>query len=96
MGKPRKDVRNSVLLTVELSDHALGTLTFRARDLGKSGVFLERTDRSTPLPAVGSKVHLTIKWPLETDVPPVKVEANIIRQEDDGVGARFVLPLATV
>lgn len=87
----RKDSRDSVSFDVELVDGALGTLTFRARDFSKSGIFLERTDPSTPLPAVGAKVCLTIRWPFETDMAPLEVEAHIVRQEDDGVGARFII-----
>ncbi len=91
MENRRTDVRDPVSLMVELVDGALGTLTFRARDYSKSGLFLERTDPSTPLPAVGARVHLTIRWPLETEIPPIEVEADIIREEDNGVGVRLIL-----
>lgn len=89
--KNRIDIRDAVSLNVELIDPALGILTFSARDFSKSGVFLERTDPSTPLPAVGSTVHLTIKWPLESDASPVEIDANIVRQADDGVAVRFII-----
>lgn len=87
----RIDFRDSVSLVVQLVDPVLGVLTFRARDFSKSGAFLERTDPSTPLPAVGTKVHLTIKWPLTPDGSPVEVDADILRQEDNGVAARFII-----
>ncbi len=87
----RIDFRDLVSLVVQLVDPALGILTFRARDLSKSGAFLERTDPSTPLSAVGTKVHLTIKSPLGPDGSPVEVDANIVRQGDDGVAARFII-----
>jgi uncharacterized membrane protein YfbV (UPF0208 family) len=34
-------------------------------------------------------IHLTFKWPMETKIPPVQVEARVIRQTDDGVGVQF-------
>ncbi len=87
----RKHIRESVTFTVELTDGVLGKQTFQARNFSKSGIFLERTDSSTPLPPVGAKVHLVIKWPMESELAPLEVDADITRQEDDGVGARFVI-----
>jgi hypothetical protein len=87
----RKDFRDPVVFTVELVDGVLGTLTFQARNMSKSGAFLERTEPSMPLPAVGATVHLIIKWPLESELAPVKLDADIVRQEDNGVGVRFVV-----
>ena len=51
--------------------------------------FLKRRDNTTPLPAVGTAIHLVFRWPMETKIPPVHVEAKVIRQTEDGVGVQF-------
>jgi len=36
-------------------------------------------------------IQITFRWPLETHMPPVKVEAKVVRQTGDGIGVRFEL-----
>ena len=87
----REHTRNSVTISVELTDGINAVSTFTARDFSPTGAFLEKNEADTPLPAIDSKVHLKIMWPLETHILPVEVEADVRRVADDGVGVSFVI-----
>jgi len=85
----RLDPRHGTRLVAEVEDPRLGALAFTATGFSRTGAFLQRIGREVPLPAVGSIVQLTLHWPIETHIPPVRVEAEVIRQAEDGVGVRF-------
>ena len=71
-------------------DHAEhGSLVFTASGFSRTGAFLRRHEHETPLPLVGSVIQLVFHWPLETKIPPVRVEAKVIRRTEDGVGVQF-------
>jgi hypothetical protein len=85
----RMDPRHSANVEAIVDDPQRGPLQFTARGFSRTGAFLQRRDADTPLPAVGETIHLMFKWPLETQIPPVKVEARVVRQTADGVGVQF-------
>ncbi|MDH5648779.1 MAG: PilZ domain-containing protein [Gammaproteobacteria bacterium] len=76
-----------ILVDVILPDG--NTVTMRARDLSRTGTFLEKMEASDPMPTAGSKIHLTIKWPIETAAPAVQVTADVMRETEEGVGVQF-------
>jgi len=85
----RSDPRMSTRLEATINDGRNGTLAFTASGFSRTGAFLLRRDKATALPAVGSVVQLAIHWPLETKLKPVRVEAKVIRQTEDGIGVQF-------
>lgn len=87
----RMDQRLTTRLDATVEDAERGTLHFTTSGFSRSGAFLKRRDDATPLPAVGAVVQIVFRWPLETHMPPVRVEATVVRHADDGVGVRFQL-----
>lgn len=85
----RLDQRLTTRLEAIVEDDAHGTLVFTTSGFSRSGAFLKRRDEQTVLPPVGSMVKITFRWPLETHMPPVQVEAKVVRHGEDGVGVRF-------
>lgn len=85
----REMLRNSVTMIVEMTDNDQITKKYTARNFSTDGAFLEKTEKSTSLPEVGSKVQLRISWPLETHLNPVEISAEVIHAVDDGVGVSF-------
>jgi hypothetical protein len=84
-GDPRYPAR--VEVTVEDAQH--GKLSFTASGMSRTGAFLRRRDSGTPLPLIGNVVKLSFNWPIETHIPPLKVEAKVVRQTNDGIGVLF-------
>jgi hypothetical protein len=85
----RMDERLTTRLDAAVEDAVHGTLVFTTSGFSRSGAFLRRRDAATPLPVVGSVIKIVFSWPLETQMPPVRVEATVVRQAEDGVGVRF-------
>lgn len=85
----RIDPRMGTRLQAIVQDAKYGALAFTASGFSRTGAFLQRRDDTTPLPAIGSVIQLSIHWPLETKLKPVRVEAKVIRQTEDGVGVQF-------
>ena len=85
----RLDQRLTTRLEAVVQDGVHGTLVFTTSGFSRSGAFLRRRDDKTALPSVGAVIHITFRWPLETNMPPVQVEAKVVRHADDGVGVRF-------
>lgn len=85
----RADPRLATQLRAVIDSAEHGTLTFTAKGFNRSGAFLERRDRDTALPAVGSVVRVVFHWPLETHMAPVRVEATVIHHAPDGMGIKF-------
>lgn len=85
----RIEPRYPARLEAVVEDTEHGKLTFTASGFSRAGAFLRRRDNDTPLPSIGSIVKLSFIWPLETQIPPVRVEATIVRHTEDGVGVQF-------
>ncbi|HEX9810841.1 MAG TPA: PilZ domain-containing protein [Burkholderiales bacterium] len=85
----RLDQRLTTRLEAIVEDDANGSLVFTTSGFSRSGAFLRRRDEHTALPPIGSVIQITFRWPLETHMPPVQVEATVVRHTDDGVGVRF-------
>lgn len=85
----RLDPRLATRLTAIIEHSQHGSLAFTASGFSRTGAFLQRLDNSTPLPTVGETVKLVFNWPLETKIPPVRVEAKVMRLADDGIGVQF-------
>jgi hypothetical protein len=85
----RLDPRISTRIDAVVDDAQHGSLVFTASGFSRTGAFLRRREPGTPLPVVGSVIQLVFNWPLETKIPPVRVEAKVIRQTEDGVGVLF-------
>lgn len=85
----RVDERLTTRLDATVEDATRGPLVFTTSGFSRSGAFLRRRDAATPLPDIGSVIKIVFSWPLETNMPPVRVEATVVRQTDDGVGVRF-------
>lgn len=89
----RLDQRLTTRLEAVVDDAVHGPLLFVTSGFSRSGAFLRRRDTTTPLPVVGSLIKILFRWPLDTQMPPVQVEATVVRQADDGVGVRFEIAL---
>ena len=61
----------------------------RARDLSRNGIFLEQLNTGDSVPELGEKIQLTIRWPIETAAPSIKVTAEVMRVADEGIGVQF-------
>ena len=85
----RTDPRLMTRLEAIIEDAEHGSLVFLASGFSRTGAFLQRRDRSAPLPTIGSTVHIVFHWPLETQMAPVRVEARVVRQTEEGVGVQF-------
>lgn len=85
----RVDPRLATRLEAIVDDVRYGALTFTASGFSRSGAFLQRRDNGTPLPMIGSLIQIVFRWPLETHIPPVRVEAKVVRQTDNGIGVHF-------
>jgi hypothetical protein len=85
----RLDPRITTRIDAIVDDAEHGSLVFTASGFSRTGAFLRRREHDTPLPLVGSVIRLVFHWPLETKIPPVRVEAKVIRRTDDGVGVLF-------
>ena len=85
----RLDQRLTTRLEAIVDDGANGTLVFTTSGFSRSGAFLRRRDELTALPPIGSVIRITFRWPLDTQMPPVKIEAKVVRHASDGVGVRF-------
>lgn len=77
------------LISAIIEDPAHGALVFTADAFSRTGAFLRRLDKSTPLPQVGDIIKLVLRWPVETRVQPVRVEAKVVRLTEHGVGVQF-------
>lgn len=91
----RLDPRENTRLEAVVRDAQHGTLVFTAGRFSRTGAFLTPRDPATPLPAVGATIRLTFHWPLQTEIPPVEVDAKVVRQTDDGVGVQFDISSVT-
>lgn len=85
----RLDPRIGTRLAAIIEDAQHGSLIFTASGFSRTGAFLQRLDKDTPLPAINSVVQLVFHWPLETKMPPVRVEAKVMRHTSEGVGVQF-------
>lgn len=85
----RLDTRITTRIDAVVDDPVHGSLIFTASGFSRTGAFLQRREANTPLPAIGNTIRLVFQWPLETKIPPVRVEARVIRQTENGVGVQF-------
>ncbi len=85
----RTDYRDRVQIIVDIVRSDGSAFEMRARDLSRSGTFLEQLNAGDPVPELGEKVQLTIRWPIETAAPSIKVTAEVMRVTDDGIGVQF-------
>lgn len=85
----REDARLATHIEAVIDDARYQSLVFTASGFSRTGAFLQRREGTVPLPAVGSAIRLVFRWPLETAIPPVRVDARVVRQTDDGVGVQF-------
>lgn len=85
----RLDQRITSRLEAVVEYGAHGPTVFTTCGFSRSGAFLRRRDNTLPLPPIGSVINILFRWPLETQMPPVRVEATVVRHGDDGVGVRF-------
>lgn len=88
-GDRRSDPRTATRIEAVIDDARYGSLVFTAGGFSRTGAFLQRRDDGALLPPVGDVIPLVFRWPLETRIPPVRVEAKVIRRNDDGVGVQF-------
>lgn len=77
------------LISAMVEDPVHGALVFTADAFSRTGAFLRRLDKSTPLPAVGDIIKLVLRWPIETKMQPVRVDAKVVRKAENGVGVQF-------
>lgn len=85
----REDERLATRIDAVIDDVRYLSLVFTASGFSRTGAFLQRREGTGALPAVGSTIRLIFRWPLETNMPPVRVDAKVMRQTDDGVGVQF-------
>jgi len=85
----REHERMPISVVAEVSSDADEMTRFQVTDLSKTGAFLIKDKADSKSPAVGSRVHLKLVWPMDTDTPPLEVEADVMRVTDDGIGVQF-------
>lgn len=85
----REDERLATRIEAIIDDVRYQSLVFTASGFSRTGAFLQRREGTQPLPQVGSAIRLVFRWPLETEMPPVRVDAKVVRQTGDGVGVQF-------
>ena len=85
----REHERMPISVVAEVSSGSNGTTRFQVIDLSKTGAFLIKEDSSSESPEVGTRVHLKLTWPMDTDTPPLEVEADVMRVTDEGIGVQF-------
>ena len=78
-----------ISVVAEVSSDANGTTTFQVIDLSKTGAFLIKEDAGSESPEVGARIRLRLTWPMDTDTPPLEVEADVMRVTDQGIGVQF-------
>jgi hypothetical protein len=77
------------LISAIVEDPEHGALVFTADAFSRTGAFLRRLDKLTPLPKVGDIIKLVLRWPVETRMHPVHVDAKVVRLTEYGVGVQF-------
>ncbi|HKQ29961.1 MAG TPA: PilZ domain-containing protein [Burkholderiales bacterium] len=85
----RAEPRYPARLEAIVDDTQHGRLVFTASGFSRTGAFLRRRDSGTPLPRIGGTIKLSFNWPIETHIPPVLVEAKVVRHTNDGIGVQF-------
>jgi len=85
----RAEPRYPARLEAVVQDAQHGQLVFMASGFSRNGAFLRRRDSGTPLPMIGNVIKISFNWPIETNIPPVTVEAKVVRQTNEGVGVQF-------
>lgn len=85
----RTEPRYPARLEATVDDGQYGKLNFTASGFSRTGAFLRRRDSGTPLPMIGAVIKLSFNWPIETHIPPLTIEAKVIRHTNDGVGVQF-------
>src|SRR5687767_7675319 len=89
----RLDPRYDTRIEATVDDPKYGKLFFTTTEFSRTGALLLPRDKKLPMPAIGSVVNLVLHWPLETQMPPVRLEAKVIHQRDEGIGVRFELKI---
>jgi hypothetical protein len=88
----RLDPRYNTRVEATIEDSKYESIVFTTSGFSRTGAFLQpRQNTTAPLPMVGTIIKLIFHWPLETHMPPIRVEAKVIRQTSDGIGVRFEL-----
>ena len=85
----REHERMPISVIAEVSTDGAVLTKFQVTDLSKTGAFLIREDGATDGPEIGSRVRLKLVWPMDTDTPPLEVDAEVMRVTDDGIGVQF-------
>lgn len=85
----REHERMPISVVAEVSNDTSGTIKFQVTDLSKTGAFLIKEDGSGDSPAVGARIRLKLVWPMDTDTPPLEVDADVMRVTDEGIGVQF-------
>lgn len=85
----RSNPRLATRIQAVIEDTEHGSLVFTASGFSRTGAFLKPRDYHAQLPRSGSVVQLVFHWPLETHIPPVRVEATVIHQNEQGLGVKF-------
>ncbi|MGW8247580.1 MAG: PilZ domain-containing protein [Acidiferrobacterales bacterium] len=85
----REHERMPISVVAEVISDTSGTTRFQVTDLSKTGAFLIRENVDGDSPAVGARVRLKLVWPMDTDTPPLEVDADVMRVTDEGIGVQF-------
>ena len=87
----RSEPRYPTQVVATIEDAQYKSTTFTTNGFSRTGAFLQPSEAGTPLPPVGTVINLVLHWPIDTDMPPVRLEARVIHQTEHGVGVRFQL-----
>lgn len=86
----RAHERMSINVVAEVSCDSMQPCTYQVTDLSKTGAYLIKSDPGMANPEVGKRIHLKLSWPMDPQTPPLKVDADVMRSADDGIGIQFV------
>lgn len=86
----RAHERMTINVVAEVTCDSMQPCTYQVTDLSKTGAYLIKSDPVMANPEVGKRIHLKLSWPMDPQTPPLKVDADVMRSADDGIGIQFV------
>jgi hypothetical protein len=89
-GNGREHERMPINVVAEVSCDSMTPCTYQVTDLSKTGAHLLKSDPGMANPEVGKRIHLKLSWPMDPQTPPLKVDADVMRSDDEGIGIQFV------
>lgn len=85
----REHERMPINVVAEVVSDGGGVTRFQVTDLSKTGAFLIKEEGGAAGPEAGARIRLKLVWPMDTETPPLEVDADVMRVTDEGIGVQF-------